>query len=129
MRKVMLILLLAGVSGNVMAEWVRLQEQKSQTIYFDTTSIRRAENTVKVWQLADMKYPTAVQNRTPFSSLKVQIEYDCNQGTLRDLYTAAYAAGMGEGELVFTDNVQGKWAPTVPGSIGEAMLKILCGTQ
>lgn len=129
MRKTILILLLAGLSGNAMAEWYRVSEQPTQFVYIDMTTARRSVDKIKVWQLGDLKTPHVLNDGSKLSSLKLQMEYDCENETVRTIYSVSYSKGMGEGNILSTENEPEKPTPVVPGSISDVLLKVLCTKQ
>lgn len=122
MRRVILMLL-AIVSGNALAEWREVGVDASQqtTTYADPSTIRKAGNMVQMWHLFDLKKTTET-----YMSLKVQSEYDCIQKRSRSLYTSAHKENMGNGEVVGIESDPGDWRPIPLGSPKEYLFYIAC---
>ena len=127
MRKAILMLLLAVVNSSAMAEWVEVGSSKTDTLYFDPSTIRGADNRAKMWALNDFKVTQRLDERKPFKSEKAEYEYDCKQTQSRLLYFTSYTESMAGGEVVDFNVVPGEWAPVLPDSGLEALWKIVCG--
>jgi hypothetical protein len=97
MRKTILILL-AVVSSNSMAEWVAVTTHDSGYIYADPSTIIRDGNQVKMWTLVDYKTPRVFGKLKPLMSMKSQIEFDCKEKLSRGISSFAYPENMGGGE-------------------------------
>jgi len=127
MRKAILMLLLAVVSSSAMAEWVEVGSSKTETLYFDPSTIRGVDDMAKMWALNDFKVTQRLDERKPFKSEKAEYEYDCKQTQSRLLYFTSYTESMAGGEVVDFNVVPGEWAPVLPDSGLEALWKIVCG--
>ena len=130
MRTVILMLLLAGVSGSAAAAWVELgrDEPEALTVYTDPTTIRKADNIVKMWVLFDYKTARAVGRQT-YRSERAQQEYDCKEERVRALCFTDHSENMAKGAVVFRISMPGDWAPVERGSVNEILEKAACGTQ
>jgi len=53
MKKLFLTLMLVVLSSNAMAEWVEIGATDNSTLYFDSNTIRKSGNKVKMWSLSD----------------------------------------------------------------------------
>ncbi len=129
MHKVILMLLLAVVSSSAMAEWTKVDLPNLKdgiTSYVDLTTIIKASNKVKMWQLHDHESAKAGNERL---SIKTQKEYDCNEEKIRIRARTIFNGNMGTGEVVYSsgDRKPSKWRPVEPGSSGEVFWKIACG--
>jgi hypothetical protein len=129
MRKVMLMMLLAVVSSNAVAEWVKIGSSENITIYVDLATIRKTGNKVKMWNLLDLKSARGEDTGKPYMSAKGQQEYDCKKKQLRKLAFSFHSGNMGAGEVAYIDYDFEKWIPVSPGSINEAMWKVACRKQ
>ena len=131
MRKIILMMLLAGVSSSAAAEWFQVDKSNTFTVYADAATIRRSGNMVKMWNLLDFK--TAEKNLVtpskPYLSERTQQEYDCNDERYRLLYLSHHSENMGNGEVVFADSDPSNWSPVPPQSIVEILWKLACGKQ
>lgn len=126
-RRGMLVLLLAALSGSAMAEWVQVGGSDTETVYVDPAMRWGDNNTAKLWALSDFKVAQRRNDRGPFKSQKVEYEYDCKQAQSRLLYFTSHSESMAEGEVVDFNVVPGDWAPVAPNSRLEELWKIACG--
>ena len=123
MRKYVLTVLLTMASGSAMADWVKVGQKDDMTVYVDTSTISRAENTVKLWKLVDYQTAPAQSFTKPFKSFKVQIEFDCKEGNSRRITHAFYPDNMGAGEAVLAEKIDEKWTMH---NLTDAVWKIAC---
>ena len=126
MRKAILILLLAVVSGNAGAGWANVGSNETTTVYVDPTIMRRKGNMVEMRYLVDFKTVQTMAGMS-FISTTTQYEYDCKEEQARTLSLSFYAGNMGGGEVIHSDSHPSKWAPIPPGPIGERLRKLACG--
>lgn len=120
------LLLLIFVSGNSMADWVKVTSHAEGNTYADPSTIIRDGNRVKMWTLVDYEKPkiTAKQIKS-FRSMKAQIEFDCKENLSRMISTFTYPENMGVGEAEDLskarprgfENSQ-KWTAIPPDTIG-----------
>jgi hypothetical protein len=129
MRKMILILLLAVVSSNAMAEWVAVNRNKYATGYANPATIVKNGNIAVMWSLVDCKTITRFIGGPPFMSIKSQEEFDCKEKKLRTLVYTLHSGKMGEGEVVYSDSNPSKWASALPESGMGDFLKIACGKK
>lgn len=124
MHRIILMMLLAIASSNVLAEWREVGVDAAQqiTTYADPSTIRKTGNRVQMWHLFDLKTTT-----NAYRSLKVQSEYDCIQKQSRSLYTSAHKGNMGKGEVVGVESDPGDWRPIPLNSPKEYLFYIACG--
>ena len=116
----------ASVSISVLAEWTAVEKDNVKVVYIDVTSIRRVGNTVKMWSLSDFKVEQEVAGER-FLSEKMQHAADCKEEQMTPLAMVVFRGNMGNGTVVFSDNVPPRWKPVSPESFGEKLLKIACG--
>ena len=127
MRKAILMMLLAVVSGNAVAEWVTVAQNENTTTYADPATIRRSGDMVKMWHLYDFKTPEGFDAHIkPHSSLLEQREYDCKKELRRRLASIYYSENMRKGRVVFFDHDPDKWLPIPPSTTIETLWKIVC---
>ncbi len=125
-----LITLLVLSSGPAYAEWELLyrHDDRGETMYVDTDTIRRKGDVVKWWELYDHKTVQTDAGHSYLSS-KVQREYDCAEERNRTLAYTWFSGHMGSGTVVYNSSNKGKWAPVAPGSVGQALWKAACNKQ
>lgn len=130
MRKVILMLLLAVVSGNVMAEWVAIgkSDDDGMTIYANPSTIRKNGNIVKMWTLNDF---TTMQTYAGYSYMAVrsQGEFNCKDELYRILATTYHSKNMAGGDVVRSDFIPNAWSGVPPESIAEALWAIACSKK
>ena len=111
-----------GVGGDQQcgdsADGVKAVTSDPVDIYVEPASIKQAGNKMKIWELHNYDSLQELNGKRVLS-LKTQTEYDCEKERFRSLAGVGYARKMGEGDVRFTDNEPDKWAPVVPGTIGE----------
>lgn len=126
MRKIILMLLLAFVSSNAMAEWVAVGESEKATVYANPATIRKDEHKVKLWFMYDLKKAEG-DGGIKILSTKIQFEFNCKEETIRRLATTSYSDNMGNGDVVPIPDIPDVIPkPVVPDSSGEFMLNYAC---
>ena len=128
MRTAILIMLLV-VSGNVMAEWVKMSQNKYATGYADPATIHRDGNHAKMWTLVDCKVKTKFIGGSPFMSIKSQEEFDCRENKSRTLAYSLHSGSMGGGEVIAVDSNPSKWTSALTGKQMKGFLKIACDSK
>ena len=147
MRNIILMLMLAGVSSNAMAEWVKIVSidsrvsPESQTAFVDPATVHKNGNLVNMWVLVDHQtgFSKGLEKRLDkifhtskgriTKSWKVQDEFECRDRKLRMLSYTGYAEHMGNGAIVPNNVYTGRWEPVIPGSIGAALWGFACGKK
>ena len=129
MHKLLIAALLAVFSTNVMAEWTKVSDTDNFTNYADFSTIRKSGNTVKMWDLIDFKVVQTLDGRH-FLSMAGQDEFDCKAETTRQLAVITYSKNMRAGEVVFNSGAMHEEPrPISPGTEGETLFKVACGTS
>ena len=131
MRKSILMLLLAAVSGSAAAEWVKLAAGAGEgnTLHADPATIRRAGNKVKMWSLVDHQMALTDSFGKSHASEKVHWEYDCKDEQQRMLAYVTFSENLAKGKAVYSDSEPGKWKPVAADTPEEALWKIACGKK
>ena len=126
----LLITLLVLSSGPAYAEWVKVgdSDEAGRTVFVDPATIRRNSNLVKMWQFYDYKTVQTVGG-IRFLTAQEQWEFDCAEERSRVLALKEFSGNMRSGTVVDTNSQVGKWAPVIPGSIGQTVWKVACGKQ
>jgi hypothetical protein len=130
MKKLLLILVLAFVSSNAMAEWVEYGSHDKAALYYKPNSIRISDGKPKVWVLIDFKSAQTIDT-SRFLSSKLQYQIDCQEEQLKELYSVLYSENMGEGDAVVSINLSpfSDWAPVIPETINELLFKRACSRE
>ncbi|TFH12837.1 MAG: hypothetical protein E4H07_00495 [Nitrosomonadales bacterium] len=130
MKKLLLILILALMNTNAIAEWTAVKwdhEDGGLTLYVDHATIRKENNRVKMLSLTD--FEVIEKNETDLFSSRTQNEFDCEGKKMRQLYYALYSGSMGKGKMEHSNSEHLKWMPVKSGSMEEAMWTIACGKK
>lgn len=120
MKTLLLALLL--VTGPAWAEWVKIDSGDLRDFYIDPQTIRIDGNLRRVWIIQNLKE----RDKSGALSRRAREEYDCKQERYRVLSFSSQSESMAGGTALFELEEPLKWRDIPPGSIGEAMLKIVC---
>jgi len=129
MRKAILLMLLAVVSGNAAAEWAEVGGNETIASYADPATILKNGDMVTMWTLFDLKTAGVSAAGKAFLSSKSKNEFDCRRKRRRILYFSWHSGNMGGGELVASSLDPDKWAPVARGTVREALWKFACGKR
>ena len=130
MRKAIMTMLLAVVSGSAMAEWTKIINLSAGSLYADDATIRRDGNMVRIATLYDLKRPVISEtNGKPYASQKVQNEFDCKEELWRMLEYSWYTGQMGEGQMIENFSESYKLRPIPSGGAVEMLWKHACGRK
>jgi len=129
MRKAILMMLLAVVNGNAMAEWLAVVHatDNSYNTYANYSTILKAGNIAEMWFMDDFQTAKKEAGGKLYMSSKEQFGFDCKKLQWRTLVYTLHSGKMGEGAVVYSDSNPSKWAPIRPGSKIEVFWKIACG--
>ena len=130
MKKLLLTLMLAFVSGSAMAEWVEIGSNDfiGSTFYADTGTISKSSNKVKMWVMYDYKTAhDAGEDFGKYMSTKSHNEYDCKETKVRVTYQARFSKNMGKGKKEVETSINFDWYPVEPDTHDELLWKIACG--
>jgi len=124
----LLLTLLLLSSGPAYAEWVKINENDTFTVYVDPDSIRRKGDLVKMWILYDYK---TLQSATGVAHLSdsIQLEANCIQKLQRKLANTWWSGNMRAGNVVFSHSGEGNWIPIGPGTVGHTVWSFACGKK
>lgn len=122
-----LITLLLLSVGPVYAEWVEVvaNDEVGMTAYVDPDTIHTEGNLVKVWTLFDYKTIQTIVGG-PWLSSKTQRQFDCVEERVRVVGFITFTGNMGSGETVNSNSDEQKWRPIQPGSVEQALWKVVC---
>lgn len=126
-------LVLIAATGSASADWVPVSYEEGATVYFDSTTIRRNRNLVKMWEMKDYARtnPGKIGTDFIFLSQAMRFEYDCLEYNVRLHDTSFYSEPMGKGKLLHTESFSppSQWVSVAPGSTGMLLLKKACETK
>ena len=127
MHKAILMLLLALLSNSAMAEWVKIDENETTSIYVDPATIDHDGNNVKMFRLFDFNTAELLDGVKSYLSSIGQDEYDCKEQQWRRLSLSVFSENMGEGEAMYNDYEVSNWKPVSPSIISKSLWKYACG--
>ena len=123
MKKLLLTLLASLlVTGSAWAEWVLISGNDTLDQYIDPATIRKDGNLVRVWEINDLKQ----RHKDGELSRRFRSEYDCKQELRKTLSISEHSGPMASGTTLTSGIPNSPWRDIPPGSIVEAVLKIVC---
>ena len=125
----LLVILIGAFACNAYAKWEFVSGNNKFNYYYDSATIHKPENIVRVWTLYDRFQLLTSHNIRPHMSMMVLGEFDCNKEVHRTLYTATYSEKMGKGEMVEKDRSHeliGKWHSVSPVSFFYKLMNVAC---
>lgn len=128
MKRLLLTLILSGMSTHTLAEWTKVGESNTKggfTAYADVASIRKVGDRAKMWALFDYKVVQKASG-VEFLSEKIRREYDCKEKQMRKLAFSLFSWNMEGGELIRSYSQPQKWEVVPAESLDEAEWKIAC---
>jgi hypothetical protein len=127
MRRPILMILLALISSNAMAQWIQVDHNSEFTTYANHSSIRKHGHFAKMMSMYD--YKTVQTNMTDsflYRSTQQQGEYDCKKEASRMLASSLHSKKMGKGRVVHYKSRPLEWMTVSPKGIDETLWKIAC---
>jgi hypothetical protein len=122
----LIVCVLAFVSLNANAEWLKLPDSPTARNYIEVPVIKKniGMDYVQAWLLQDFFAP-----QTMARSMKAITEFDCKNYLVRTLRIAVYSTPMAEGikvaEYDATTNMSA-WYPIPRGTFAENAIEIAC---
>lgn len=112
-------------SGPAYAEWMKINENDTYTVYADPDTIRRKEDLVKIWILYDYKTPQSATGVAHLSD-SIQMEANRTEKLQRRLAYTWWSGNMKDGNVVFSHSGEGNWIPIRPGTVGHTLWSFGC---
>lgn len=125
MHKAILILLLCTISNSVFADWSEIGNINDDTVYVDSSTIRRNDDAVKVWFLHSYTQGKVIEG-SKFLSEKRLNEYDCKTEEVRTHAHFFFSEAMGNGDMVFSKQEPSYWKLVEPASVDYASMGLAC---
>ena len=127
MKKLLLTLLIILITTNSYAEWkfYDITETGGQH-YYDTSSIKRNGDKVKVMHYANFTQDDELARITKMGSARVLYEIDCVNKTREILEFKAFSKPDLKGNMTDAMNPKPKIENVVPDSIGGVLMKLVC---
>jgi hypothetical protein len=128
MRRSVLMTLLALISGNAMAQWLKVDHNREFTTYANHSSIRKHGHFAKMMSMYDYKtVQTNITDSFLYLSTQQQGEYDCKEEKSRMLASSLHSKKMGKGKVIHYKSNPLEWMTISPKGIDETLWKIACG--
>jgi hypothetical protein len=115
--------------AHTLAEWEFVSGNNRFNYYYDSATIYKRENIVKVWTLYDHFQLDTSHNAKPHMSMMILGEFDCKKEVHRTLYTSTYSEKMGKGEMIEKDGsheLTSKWHSVSPVSFFYTLMRVAC---
>ena len=126
MRLTLRSLLLASllcITQAALAEWTLVaQSIRDAKVYYETTTITRASEKVRVWVMIDM--PSRQLDGS--LSLREYWEMNCREISYRILQQERYPEHQNKGPRISGETDAGDWRYIGPGGIDRIILKMVC---
>lgn len=107
------------------AEWLLIDGNDKATVYFDSETIKRNGELVRVWIVDDLKTARTRGFKT-FLSVRAQEEHDCAKERFRLVAVEQFAGGMGTGDVIYQKSGESAWAPIQRGTLAQSVWKFVC---
>jgi hypothetical protein len=122
--KKLLVTLLILCAGPVWAEWIHFEYDTDGNHYFYDSSTIQGESKKRVWKRVDQKH----KNKYGWHSARALEEYDCLNKKQKVLQFDAFSGPSLRGEVLHTlrEKDFSEWEYVAPGTIGHALLNIVC---
>lgn len=129
MKKLILILTTVLISGNVSAEWTRIDGGADDSdLYVDMDTFRRNGSKIKLWTMHNFKTWQGAGNQK-YQSNKIQWELDCKEEQVRMPARLDFTGKKGAGRPVSTVYAPNdSWWPPTPQTLGEVVFNAGCHT-
>ena len=121
--------LACNANANANAEWEFVSGNDRFNYYYDSATIHKSENIIKVWTLYDHFQLFTWRSVKPYMSMMVLGEFDCKKEVHRTLFTSTHSEKMGKGEMIEKDGsheLTGEWHSVPPVSFFNTLMSVVC---
>lgn len=130
MQRVLSIVLLAMISGNAAAAWIKVNENTEFTTYGDPSTIHKKGHIANMESMFDFKTTqTLLSDSAKYASTRQTGAYDCIDEKTKILTSTLHLKGMGKGRVVHRYKLQLEWQTLKAKSPSEALWKLACGKK
>jgi hypothetical protein len=126
MKKRVVAVLLVCAAGSASAGWVRVRGDGVVNVLADPATIVRSGDMVKMWSVINYMQARATPDGKTYTSSRQQLEYDCVEHQSRSLFFSRHTEYTGWGDVVYKNELPGRWNPVPEGSVGAALMKFAC---
>lgn len=124
--KTIAAVVLALLSGSVMADWELIGNTNGNTTKINKSSIRKQGNVVRIWTMQDYADPLPMGNGRIANSSKILIENNCKEESYRYVSGIFYGEHNGSGMVVLSDDKPDPFLAITPGTINETLWNAAC---
>ena len=117
-----LLLALLVMPSLCAAEWQKVAQSKEATFYVNKDGMRVAGSIVRAWLVDDLAKPA----KGGLLSTTRLTEFDCWEGTFRDLESSDHAGHMAGGRTLKADTESRAWRYAVPDTPDFVIQKFIC---
>jgi hypothetical protein len=130
-KQLSLLLMLAALSGGVMAEWSEIEKfEDGMRVFVDKSTARKTGDVGQVTHLVRWSEPQVEDGFPPYLSTTVNTAYDCVGKREKYLASTSHAGPMGNGAKVLSDSNEAEnWYSISESSMEEKLWKIACGVK
>jgi len=130
-KRFALILVLAVLTSNALAEWVEIEKfEDGMRVFVDKATARRNRDTAQVLHLVRWAEPQVEPGYPNYLSTIVRTSYDCIGKREKYLASTSYAGPMGNGAKVIADEDEVEiWYSISESSLEDKLWKIACGLK
>ena len=125
-KKRVVALLLVCAAGSATAGWVRVRGDGVVNVLADPATIVRSGDIVKMWSVINYTQVRTMPDGKAYASSRQQLEYDCVEHQSRSLFFSRHTEYTGWGDVVYKNELPGRWIPVPEGSVGAALMKFAC---
>lgn len=126
-KKLLFTLFAVFISNSTVAEWDYVGETEKATLFIEYDTIRKKGNMAKMWIMFDYRHEQSPPGLN-FLSRRSQVEFDCDEEMIRNLYSSIHSGSMGGGQVLhYGNNPSPEWEPIPPETVGKTLREFACG--
>jgi hypothetical protein len=130
MKRLLFVVLMVTCSVS-WAEWELVGKSADNSLFVDTSTIRKSGNFVKMWS---MRNYTLVQTtgKWKWRSMMLLDVYNCKEEVMAVVQVNAFEGEMASGQSLATETYQQSewnWRHVLPGSTGKIQWEIACADK
>jgi len=106
MYKIILMLLLSGISSNAMAEFIGpIKKNNYIDLYVEPFQIDRVGNMAKMWSMYNLNLNKVI-NGFVYKSIRTHQEFDCKEKRVKNLWTGYMSEYDSGGTVLYVDGAE-----------------------
>lgn len=109
------------------SSWTSVGLFEIGTFYVDMDSLQRSNGHSKVWTSLDYRNPQTTQHtHKTFRSIRMHMEFDCKNDSVRTLSLSYHAGVRLSGEVLSTEGVIGPFESVPPETPIHKIMRLVC---